>query len=653
VKTVLKLIKNLRIGVKLLSSFLLVLALAAIIGITSDRKLSELAHETDLIATEALPSVYRISAIDTNAAQSRSAALEVLTRLQLNNATGAQESRQTLADVEARMKANIQAYQPLIRSPEQEALWSDASTKWQNYKKEQDRAIAVAEDGLAGEAQKILIGQAKLKFDDASLALRKLIDFSNAAAENARQSAFATAAAARRTVLLLLLAAAAFGITIAVVITRAITHPLHETISLLRKIGNGQLDNAIDTTGRDEVGQMLVGLHTTQGQLRERAILDQQHRDDERVRAEADRRTLEEIKGVVAAVSDGQLELRLATHGRSGFALQLAESMNALIENVANVVSGVGRLVDSANGGDLSQRMLLEGRSGLERQIGGGINRLVGEMSTMVASVKEAASEVSRGAQDISDGNTSLSQRTDDQASSLQETAASMEQMTSSVRQNANNSSQANELAIDAQRRAERGSAVISSAVQAMDGINGSSRKIADIIGVIDEIAFQTNLLALNAAVEAARAGEQGRGFAVVASEVRTLASRSAQAAKEIKGLIKDSVLQVEAGAKLVGDCGATFSELALAVKKVGNIIAEIAAASSEQASGIDQVGNAITQMDELTQQNATLVATAATASRVLAEQSQGLTDMMNRYRVAEGRENGRIPTTARVVGGN
>ena len=645
-----KLIKNLQIGVKLLFAFVLVLAFAAIIGITSDAKLGELAHQTDLIATQALASVYRISAIDTNAAQSRSAALEILTRLQLNNAAGAGESSKTLADVEAHMKTNVEAYLPLIHSPDQQALWSDADAKWKIYKKEQERAIAIAEDGLASDAQKVLIGGAKVKFDDASLALRKLIDYGNDDAERARQAAFATAATARRTVMLLLIAAAAIGITIAVAMTRAITRPLHDTIALLGNIGHGQLDNTIDTTRRDEIGQMLAGLSTTQTQLRERAAIDRQHREDERVRGETDRRALEEIKGVVAAVTDGHLDQRLSTAGKNGFALQLAESMNRLIENVANVVTGVGRLVDSANSGDLTQRMQLDERSGLERQIGSGINRLVGEMSTMVGQVKESAAEVSRGAQEISHGNASLSQRTENQASSLQQTAASMEQMTSSVRQNAENSSQANQLAIDAQRRAERGGTVIASAVKAMEGINGSSRKFADIIGVIDEIAFQTNLLALNAAVEAARAGDQGRGFAVVASEVRTLASRSAQAAKEIKGLIRESVTQVEAGAQLVGECGTTFSELAVAVKKVGDIIAEIAGASGEQASGIDQVGNAITQMDELTHQNAALVAEAAEASRVLAEQSQGLTDLMDRYRVAAGRADAKTPVMSRAA---
>src|SRR5271165_2262044 len=227
-------IKNMQFGVKLLLAFLLLLTFAAVISFSSDSRLGELAHEIDMIASEALASVYRISAIDTNAAQSRSAALEVLTRLQLNNAAGAEESSKTLADVETRMGANVEAYLPLMHSPEQQALWADADAKWKAYKKEQERAIAIAEDGLASDAQKVLIGGAKIKFDDASVALRKLIDYCNEDAERARQTAFATAAAARRMVMLLLIAASVIGMTIAVSMTRAITRPLRETIDIGR-----------------------------------------------------------------------------------------------------------------------------------------------------------------------------------------------------------------------------------------------------------------------------------------------------------------------------------------------------------------------------------------------------------------------------------
>jgi methyl-accepting chemotaxis protein len=206
--------------------------------------------------------------------------------------------------------------------------------------------------------------------------------------------------------------------------------------------------------------------------------------------------------------------------------------------------------------------------------------------------------------------------------------------MTSTVKQNADNAGQASQLAVAARDQAEKGGAVVAKAVKAMSDINDASKKIADIIGVIDEIAFQTNLLALNAAVEAARAGEQGRGFAVVASEVRNLAGRSATAAKEIKTLIQDSVRKVDEGSTLVTQSGATLEQIVSAVKKVTDIVAEIAAASNEQSAGIDQVNKAVMQLDELTQQNAALVEQASAASQAMAEQARGLNDSMQRYRV-------------------
>ena len=257
--------------------------------------------------------------------------------------------------------------------------------------------------------------------------------------------------------------------------------------------------------------------------------------------------------------------------------------------------------------------------------------------------MKTAAAEVQTGAEEISKGNTNLSQRTEEQASSLEETASSMEEMTSTVKQTADNAGQANQLAMAARQQAEKGGAVVSAAVTAMGGINVASKKIADIIGVIDEIAFQTNLLALNAAVEAARAGEQGRGFAVVATEVRNLAGRSATAAKEIKALIQDSVARVDEGSKLVDESGRTLEEIVSAVKKVTDIVAEIAAASREQSSGIEQVNKAVMQMDESTQQNAALVEQATAASQAIVEQAQSLNGMIARYQVGEG--SAQVPT--------
>lgn len=263
---------------------------------------------------------------------------------------------------------------------------------------------------------------------------------------------------------------------------------------------------------------------------------------------------------------------------------------------------------------------------------------------------REAAFEVTRGAGEIEAGNQNLSQRTEQQASSLEETASSMDQMTGTVRQNAGNAEQANQLAVAARTQADAGVAVVATAIKAMGEINGSSKKIGDIIGVVEEIAFQTNLLALNAAVEAARAGDQGRGFAVVAGEVRSLAGRSAIAAKEIKGLIRDSMQKVEEGASLVSESGQTLERIVTSVKKVSDIIAELAAGSQDQLSGIEQVNRAVAQLDQMTQQNAALVEEASAASKSMASRSQAMSDMLERYKLGDEQISGAEPAARRRV---
>ena len=304
-------------------------------------------------------------------------------------------------------------------------------------------------------------------------------------------------------------------------------------------------------------------------------------------------------------------------------------------------------IIRAAIDGDLSRRLSSASQSGDLLKMSNAINSLLESVSDIVSRVKNAAREVLRGAEEISQGNANLSQRTEEQSSSLEETASSMEQMTSTVKQNADNAGQANQLATAARDQAEKGGAVVGNAVRAMTEINDSSKKIADIIGVIDEIAFQTNLLALNAAVEAARAGEQGRGFAVVATEVRSLAGRSAKAAKEIKDLIQDSVRKVGDGSSLVTRSGETLEQIVISVKKVSDIVAEIAAASREQSSGIEQVNKAVMQMDQMTQQNAALVEQATAASQSMADQARDLTTMIGKYRVGESEAAGSAASPA------
>ncbi|GAA4027888.1 methyl-accepting chemotaxis protein [Actimicrobium antarcticum] len=270
-------------------------------------------------------------------------------------------------------------------------------------------------------------------------------------------------------------------------------------------------------------------------------------------------------------------------------------------------------------------------------------------LATTVGDIRQSTDTIATASGQIATGNLDLSSRTEQQASALEETASSMEELTSTVKQNADNARQANQLAVNASDVAVKGGAVVSQVVTTMGAINESARKIADIIGVIDGIAFQTNILALNAAVEAARAGEQGRGFAVVASEVRSLAQRSASAAKEIKELINDSVEKVDAGTRLVDQAGATMTEVVASVRRVTDIIGEITAASQEQTAGIDQINQAIMQMDDVTQQNAALVEQAAAAAASLQDQAGNLVGVVSVFKTA-GRNDARVQPPKAVV---
>ena len=303
------------------------------------------------------------------------------------------------------------------------------------------------------------------------------------------------------------------------------------------------------------------------------------------------------------------------------------------------LVLPVKRAVNAAErmaAGDLTVELEAEGKDETA-QLLQALAGMKDNLSNIVGGVRQNAEGVATASAQIAQGNQDLSQRTEEQASALEETAASMEELSSTVKQNADNARQANQLALGASTVAVKGGEVVGEVVDTMKGINDSSKKIADIISVIDGIAFQTNILALNAAVEAARAGEQGRGFAVVASEVRNLAGRSAEAAKEIKSLITASVERVEQGTALVDKAGATMSEVVASIKRVTDIMGEISAASSEQSAGVAQVGEAVSQMDQATQQNAALVEQSAAAAESLKTQAQQLVQAVAVFRLAQG----------------
>ena len=342
-----------------------------------------------------------------------------------------------------------------------------------------------------------------------------------------------------------------------------------------------------------------------------------------------------EIDDMIAYAAGGDFSKQLTLDRKKGFFLSLSKGLNELVGTVEIALNDVVRVVGAMAKGDLSERITrdYEGAFGSLKQ---DVNATADKLTEVLTQIRLTANSITSSAKEISQGNADLSQRTEEQASSLEETASSMEEMTATVKASSDNAEEASQLAFDAQDVAQSGGHVVENAVKAMEEINGASKKISDIIGVIDEIAFQTNLLALNAAVEAARAGEQGRGFAVVAGEVRNLAQRSAAAAKEIKLLIKDSVQKVEDGSEHVNQSGKTLREIVTSIEGVSKMMSTIAEASREQTSGIEQVNTAISQMDEMTQQNAALVEQASAAGESMADQAVNLSKVIEFFSVGE-----------------
>ncbi len=339
------------------------------------------------------------------------------------------------------------------------------------------------------------------------------------------------------------------------------------------------------------------------------------------------------VADIVTGATRGDLARRLPQReGEAGFMHGLTRGINQLLAQLDGTVADVRRVLAALADGDLSQRMQgdYEGAfAAMQRDA----TATALQLGAMVAGIRQGAASISTAAAEIASGNNDLSIRTERQAAHLEETASSMEELTATVRQNADHARTASTLAQAAQDVAGRGSRVVGDVVSTMDGIQGASRRIAEITGVIDGIAFQTNILALNAAVEAARAGEQGRGFAVVASEVRSLAQRAADAAREIRQLIDASVDQITDGARLARDAGSTMQDIVGSVAEVSGIMANIAAASQEQAAGIDQINQTIVQMDHATQQNAALVEEASAAARELEQQAAALTEAVAVFR--------------------
>jgi methyl-accepting chemotaxis protein len=455
----------------------------------------------------------------------------------------------------------------------------------------------------------------------------------------------------------------AIGIAIVIVFALAflvvqfgITRPMGVLIDRLQSMAKGE-DVEVTGAGRkDEIGATARAVNDIKAMLAEKARQEAEAKAEQDKRAAADREAAmakmanefeAAVGSIVQAAVAGDFSQRVDLDGKTGLVLNIGTAINSLCENVAHALEDLIRVLNALADGNLTERITAE-YHGNFAQLKDNANKTAERMGATIAEIRASAREVTNASAEISTSTTDLSQRTEEQAASLEQTSASMEEISATVKKNAENAQMANQSAADTRQVAEKGGEVVAQAVGAMARIEESSRKISDIIGVIDEIARQTNLLALNAAVEAARAGEAGRGFAVVASEVRTLAQRSSQAAKDIKDLITNSNGQVKEGVDLVNKAGESLNGIVESIKKVADIVAAIASASAEQSGGIEQVGKALAQMDEVTQQNSALVEENAATAKALENQASAMDQRISAFKLDEALEQSKDKQPAR-----
>ncbi|HLO93549.1 MAG TPA: methyl-accepting chemotaxis protein [Burkholderiaceae bacterium] len=509
-----------KVGMRIGLGFSAVLMMSALLGLLSISRLGLIQSNVNDLATNWMPSIKALSEIDELTQELRRLELRVCLLENVADVQTGMESMKALR--EKRLPERIQAYLPLISSPEEEAAWNATKGRLDAYLAVQDRLLEQRKAGNRAEYQGLAVGESFHAMNEVSTALTKVSKINEDGAASSYTEAKSTYSTVRITLIVLLVLQLVAGALVAAFLTRNTVDPLQRMVSVAERVAGGDLGVDVDTSRRDEFGRLATALE------------------------------------------------------------------------------------------DMRQSL----------------NRSIGTVRISAESIAMSSSEVAAGSSD-------LSARTEQMASSLEETSATMQTLSETVRQNADATRQASSLAREASTVAEQGGEVVGRVVGTMEEINTSSRRISDIIGVIDGIAFQTNILALNAAVEAARAGEQGRGFAVVASEVRSLAQRSAEAAREIKALIGTSVDKVDAGTRLVAEAGQTMQELVQAVQRVSHIIEDISRATQEQSTSLSEVGQAVTRLDEVTQQNAALVEESSAAAESLRDQAANLSAAVSGFRTA------------------
>lgn len=699
-------INNLKIRARLMLAFGLVLAMAAIIGVSGWVGLSSVNSRTQTIVDHDIPSIRLANRI--NAAAGDHFRFQFYLIVPSSEAARS-NARLSMEQLETEIAAQLGEREDLVEREDEAAAMAQVMASWNGYLEVSNMLREILDAGFEEDAVDYQLGEGAQAFATLDGAVDGLIRVSDAIARESANYAAAANRNASSMIAIALLLAIGLGLGVAFLVARQIGKSLQAAVSVADHVAEGQLDDQIDIASRDEVGDLLGAMQRMQRRLVEfqhaQVEMGQQfdagdtdHRIDASAFPGAYGEMAQSVNGIVTDLNRdiGRGIQVMDAYARGdltqdmdrlpGKKAVLTTALDQVKANLAAINAEIKRLAGAAAEGDFSQRgeaerfendfrvmvedlnelmevshdslsevsdvlkSLAEGDltrtidteyEGVFGEMARNTNYTVTQLRTIVGGIQASADAINAASSEIAAGNSDLSRRTESQAASLEETASSMEELTSTVQQNAEHSRQARQLATGATDVATRGGEVVGRVVATMDEISTSSRRIEDIIGVIDGIAFQTNILALNAAVEAARAGEQGRGFAVVASEVRSLAQRSADAAKQIKGLINESVAKVDDGTALVGEAGRTMKDIVSQVQRVTEIISEIAAASDEQASGIAQVNNTVSQMDEVTQQNAALVEEASASARALEEQADGLSRAVAVFRLAAGIEAG------------
>jgi len=480
--------------------------------------------------------------------------------------------------------------------------------------------------------------------DPVSEGIGKLIDLQLEYAQKNSQDAAASYARFQKVSIGLYIAAAlVIGLAVYIVVFR-IARRISGMNGAMTHLAGGDVQTVIPSTdSRDEIGEMAKSVQVFKDNMiaRERAEADiaAQRAEAEAQRAAREAReaaAIKEISGLCDEISAGNLTSRLNEGDKEGFLLTMSQQLNSLTAMLQAMTGEMADVTAALSEGDVT-RSVAGDYHGVFATLKDSVNSMSSQLKEIAFKLNESALLVRDASSEISTGSTDLAQRTESQAASIEETAASMHEITSTVKNNAENAQAANQMSVTARAAAEKGGVVMQNAVSSMGKIEGSAQKIAEIVGMMEEIAFQTNLLALNASVEAARAGEAGKGFAVVAQEVRSLAQRSAGASKDIKALISDSNQQVREGAKYVNEAEVALQDIVGSVKKVSDIVAEIAAASKEQATGLDQINQAVTNMDEMTQRNGALVEETSASAQQLAGQAAELASIVSFFKTDGG----------------